>query len=655
MKKNAAEYEVKLTREQADDELSVLRRMFKEVSLVDASSFQELDEASLAAQVLREKCQKTRLEYVGSELNETVARYVEIDDVPHILKFSLTVEGDLLQTKKTESNEENAGNIYSTLYTDALTGVYNRRYYEDRIKRLPVTGGVAMIDLDDFKLVNDIYGHDAGDMILAATAAIIRRRIRRDDALIRFGGDEFILVMPGISDEMFDRKLDEICKRLHQEKLPESMGFQISVSMGGLVVKEQTVELAVLQADKLMYQAKVKKNMIVTEWRRYQAESMELQEENLGEERPLILIVDDSLINRTILKEMLQDNYDILEAGDGAEGLGALSRYGKSIALVLLDIMMPVMDGFGVLEKMQEQGWINDIPVIMISSEDSADLISRAYAMGVSDYISRPFDASVVYKRVYNTIKLYAKQRRLVNILTEQVREKEENRKIMVGILSEIVEFRNGESGLHVQHINVLTEMLLERLTKLTDRYSLTRAERDQIVMASSLHDIGKIGIDEKILNKPGRLTAEETEVMKQHTLIGAGILKRLKPYQEEPLVKTAYQICRWHHERYDGQGYPDGRKGEEIPISAQVVSLADAYDALVSERVYKKAFSHEKALEMILNGECGAYNPILLQCLKDIHGDIRSTVYEVHHSEAAEDESMPENFGGHLNGSVLR
>ena len=251
---------------------------------------------------------------------------------------------------------------------------------------------------------------------------------------------------------------------------------------------------------------------------------------------------------------------------------------------------------------------------------------------------------------MYNTIKLYAKQRRLVNILTEQVRAKEENRKIMVGILSQIMEFRNGESGLHVQHINVLTEMLLERLVKITDRYSLTWAERDQIVMASSLHDIGKIGIDEKILNKPGRLTAEEFEDMKQHTLIVARILKRLKLYQEEPLVKTAYQICRWHHERYDGRGYPDGLQGEAIPISAQVVSLADAYDALVSERVYKKAFSHEKAMEMILNGECGAFNPILLQCLKDIHGDIPGAVYETKDKKATEDDEKRENFSGLLN-----
>ena len=649
MEKDTVEYNVSLTREQAEMELGLLRKMFREVRLIDVSSIGELDEASIAAQVLREKHQKTRLEYVDSVLYETVARYIEVDGVPHILEFVLSVESDMLLTKQPEENGEESGDLYNTLYTDALTGAYNRRYYEDKMKRLPVTGGVAMIDLDDFKLVNDTYGHDAGDMLLATTAAIIKRRIRRDDALIRFGGDEFILVMPGISDEVFDKKLDEICKRLHQEKLPESIGFQLSVSMGGLVVTDQTVELALSRADKLMYQAKMKKNMVVTEWRQHQMETMEAQEKNLGKERPLVLIVDDSLINRMILKEMLQDNYDILEAGDGAEGLGILSRYGKSISLVLLDIMMPVLDGFGVLEKMEEQGWINDIPVIMISSEDSADSISRAYEMGVSDYISRPFDASVVYKRVYNTIKLYAKQRRLVNILTEQVRAKEENRKIMVGILSEIVEFRNGESGLHVQHINVLTEMLLERLVKITDRYSLTWAERDQIVMASSLHDIGKIGIDEKILNKPGRLTDEEFEAMKQHTLIGARILKRLKLYQEEPLVKTAYQICRWHHERYDGRGYPDGLQGEAIPISAQVVSLADAYDALVSERVYKKAFSHEKAMEMILNGECGAFNPILLQCLKDIHGDIRGAVYETKDKKSTEDDEMRENFSGLL------
>ena len=233
-----------------------------------------------------------------------------------------------------------------------------------------------------------------------------------------------------------------------------------------------------------------------------------------------------------------------------------------------------------------------------------------------------------MYRRVNNTIKLYAKQRRLINLVKKQVEEKENNNQIMISIFSHIVEFRNGESGAHVLHINILTEMLLERLMQKTDQYPLTWTERHLIPTASALHDIGKIGIEEKILNKPGKLTKEEFEIMKTHTLIGADMLKDIQVQYGEELVKIAYEICRWHHERYDGRGYPDGLKGEEIPISAQVVSLADVYDALVSERVYKKAFSHETAIEMIKNGECGIFNPILMECMLEIQDKMREAYH---------------------------
>ena len=332
-----------------------------------------------------------------------------------------------------------------------------------------------------------------------------------------------------------------------------------------------------------------------------------------------ILIVDDSEMNRIILSEILQDEYDIIEASTGEECLRLLEEYGTGLALILLDIVMPGMDGFGVLDYMNRNHWIEEVPVIMISSEDSTTFVRRAYEQGVSDYISRPFDAKVVYQRVFNTIKLYAKQRRLVTLVTEQIYEKEKNNQMMISILSHIMEFRNGESGLHVHHINVLTSMLLERLVQKTDRYHLSWSDQLMITTASALHDIGKMGIDENILNKPGRLTKEEFEEMKKHTLIGASMLKSLELYQDEKLVQIAYQICRWHHERYDGKGYPDGLKGEEIPIAAQVVSIADVYDALTSERVYKSAYTHEKAIEMILNGECGTFSPLMLECLLDI------------------------------------
>lgn len=486
-----------------------------------------------------------------------------------------------------------------------------------------------MFDLDDFKLANDTYGHDIGDAFLKTEVAVIKKMIRKTDALIRYGGDEFLLIMPGISEDSFEQKLRDIRRQICLVEMPESIGSRISASVGAVMAQGEQIWDAIARADRYMYQAKSHKNAIVTEWGTIAMDDSLPQVNAKKKKRQRILIVDDSEMNREILYEMLKDEFDILEAENGKEALEVLERYGCEISLVLLDIVMPIMDGFEVLGHMNEKDMIEEIPVIMISSEDSASFIRRAYEMGVSDYISRPYDAQIVYKRVYNTIKLYAKQRRLTAILTEQIRAKEESRKIMIGILSHIVEFRNGESGPHVQYINVLTQLLLGRLVQISDQYHLSWMDRDLIVMASSLHDIGKIGIDDKILNKKGQLTDEEFEIMKQHTVIGVEILEDLQYYQDEPLVKTAREICRWHHERYDGRGYPDGLKGEDIPISAQVVSLADVYDALVSKRVYKASYSHEKAMQMILNGECGAFNPLLLTCLKDIEGEIQEMVYD--------------------------
>lgn len=333
-------------------------------------------------------------------------------------------------------------------------------------------------------------------------------------------------------------------------------------------------------------------------------------------QNPRILVADDSEMNRAILEEMLGGEYDILQAENGVEAVEMIRLHETELSLVLLDIVMPVMDGFGVLDEMNRTRWIEEIPVIMISAETNPDNIERAYELGVTDFISRPFDALIVHRRVVNTILLYAKQKKLINLVTDQIYEKEQSSSLMIDILSHIVEFRNGESGLHVRHVNLLTAMFLRHLTQHTEEYRFSRTEISLIATASALHDIGKIAIDEKILNKPGRLTTEEFEIMKTHSAIGAQMLRDLPIHQEEPLVKVAYEICRWHHERYDGRGYPDGLKGEDIPISAQVVSLADVYDALTSARVYKPAHSHEKALSMILNGECGAFQPLLLECL---------------------------------------
>lgn len=344
---------------------------------------------------------------------------------------------------------------------------------------------------------------------------------------------------------------------------------------------------------------------------------------NAAEKNARILIVDDSEMNHDMLSDMLSDDYDIVEAADGEEALSILKERVYDIDLVLLDIIMPAVDGFGVLDVMKRYHWIDNTPVIMISSETSQSYIRKAFELGVTDYIIRPFDSFIIHKRVSNTLMLYRKQKKLLSALEEQVYENEKNNSMMINVLAHIVEFRNGESGMHVHHIKQLTSILLQNLIEKTDKYHLTENDILLISTASSLHDIGKISIDDKILNKPGRLTAEEFEVIKTHSVIGAEMLQDLHNTHNYPLFDKAYEICRWHHERYDGKGYPDGLKGEEIPISAQVTSLSDVYDALTSNRCYKKAFSHEKAMEMILDGQCGAFNPVLLQCLKDCEKQI--------------------------------
>lgn len=641
---------IKETKEQALKEMELFKTVFDGARLLDMHALQLIgkglgayslteseqkfdfwekehpcnNDSCIVLQALRDKDVHTKLEFIGSQLYEVTARYMEVEGEPYVLELVKRMDDNyMIDENQREKLLRHFGGYHEQLYKDALTGAYNRRYFEEKIRKSTVSAGVAMIDLDDFKLYNDSFGHDTGDVVLITFVNIIKNCTRKTDMLIRYGGDEFLLIMPGIKEENFKNKLLQILEEVHRADVPGHGGLRLSASIGGVLSNGSVIEDAIGRADKLMYQAKNRKNMVVTEDNLVANDIKKGMLCDREKIRQLILIVDDSELNRALLSEMLKDDFKILEASNGRECLDALEQYGMGISLVLLDINMPVMDGFEVLVQMNRNHWIEDIPVVMISSDDTESNIKRAYDMGVSDYIRRPFDAQVVFRRVFNTIKLYAKQRRLITLVTDQIDEKEKNNQIMIRILSQIVEFRNGESGLHVEHINILTGLLLERLVQKTDHYDLTWSDQYRITLASALHDIGKIGIDDKILNKPGRLTKEEFEIMKSHTLIGASILENLGLYQEEPLIKTAYQICRWHHERYDGKGYPDGLRGDEIPISAQVVSVADVYDALVNERVYKKAITHEKAIEMILNGECGVFNPILLECLVDIKDKI--------------------------------
>ena len=602
-----------MTSAQAELEMKALRRVFPEVSLIDENEIKSNSAGvnPTTVNAFYEKKQLTRLELVGNDIYQIVAEYAEIDGKPCVIEMIKPLSGEHLVCPG--GLEQFSGLVKSgNMYIDQLTGALDRRYYEEFLRNTRVNAGVMMIDIDDFSLYNDSQGHTAGDEALKASADAIRRSVRMTDTVIRYGGDEFLVIMPGLTEDRFTQQMRYIRRQIRKVEIAGKGEAKLSVSIGGVLAGNELLSSAVERAGKLMFVSQGQDNAAGD------------GESAISSNKLNVLIVDDSQLNREILSSMLGDQFGIMEASSGEECLELLKQYGTGISIVLLDIIMPGMSGFDVLRYMNSDHWIDDIPVIMISSDYTAESVREAYDLGVTDYIRRPFDSKIVFHRVFNTIKLYSKQHRLVRLVTDQINEKEKNNDMMISILSHIVEFRNGESGMHVVHIRMLTEMLLEQLVKRTDRYALDNNTRMLITTGSALHDIGKIGIDDKILNKPGRLTPEEFEEMKKHTIIGAEMLKSLGQYQNEPLIKTAHEICRWHHERYDGRGYPDGLRGDEIPISAQVVSIADVYDALVSERVYKKALPHETAIKMINNGECGMFNPILLDCMMSIQEEIK-------------------------------
>lgn len=414
--------EQNLTRQQAEQEMACLRKIYASVRLLDPKMLAEEPcyppwknvhpcTSCVGREAMAGKCQCSKLETLGSSLYQVTARYVEVDGKPYVMEMILPLDASAHSTLN--SNE--------LIYRDALTGAYNRRFYEEELKHKYLNAGVAMIDLDDFKLCNDTYGHSAGDAALRLIVSIIHRRIRSTDMLVRYGGDELLLILPDISAEAFVRKLKDINKRLFAAHLPEFEKMHVSASIGGVMAAGIPISDALPIADKRMYLAKHRKNTVVTEDIAPDA----VRSEN--DHRPMVLIVDDSPMNRDILSEILCDDFEILEAPNGPKCLELLNAWGSDISIVLLDIVMPDMDGFDVLSRMSAQGWLEDIPVVMISSEDSSQTVRRAYELGASDYISRPFDARIVHRRVSNVTRLYARQRRLSALVSQQFYDREKN------------------------------------------------------------------------------------------------------------------------------------------------------------------------------------------------------------------------------------
>lgn len=608
-----------MTRQQAEQEMEQLRKVFPSVRMLTAEQVQAGEAVGDAArQALEEKTTHSRMEYRGQELYEVTALFAQVEGTPCVLELERRLDRImLLDPEESEQLFNNLTEYRGKLYRDAVTGAYNERYYQEKYRSRILTAGVAVLRVDDFKAANDVYGRYAGNSVLETVAGVLRRNLGEKDRLIRRGEDRLLLLLPEVGQSDFGQKLEHLRLQLAAAGVPGYSHLHISVSIGGVWIRDGEVSAAVEHAERLATYAQMQKNTVITEQQPERTAAAPVHR------RQSVLIVDDSELNRKMLGQMLGSRFDIAEAASGEACLQLLEQNATGISIVLLDIHMPGIDGFTVLEEMNQKNLLEQIPVIMISSEDTVDAVRRAFDLGASDYISRPFDAKVVYQRIINTIQLYAKQRRLSAMAADLAFEKERASRMMIGILSQVVEKRNGESRDHVQRVAQLTSMLLAGLAQKTDRYPLTREMRRTIATAAALHDIGKMEICEDLLHKEGPLTEAERRTLQSHTLLGAQMLEEQPECRDDAFARTAYNICRWHHERYDGGGYPDGLQGEQIPIEAQVVGLADVYERLVSRPVDGHARTHSEVVQMICTGVCGAFNPLLLDCLQDMEAEI--------------------------------
>lgn len=560
----------------------------------------------------------TKLGLSGDGVYQVIAQYIEIDGEGAVLEIINRLDGDIDMVADRGELISRIADHRDEVYRDIMTGAYNRRYYEERLRRFPLTAGVAMIDIDDFKVYNDVYGHDTGDAVISAIGKALLSGIRKTDSLIRYGGDEFLLIMPGIPENIFARELRRICGEVSLMSVPGHENIRATVSIGGVVSHGETAEEAVSRADALMYRAKNRKNMVVTEG------------DGAGEdirmtERGTVLIADDAQINRELLGDMLSPLFNIISASGGEECISTLEKYGSAISLVILDINMPLVNGFDVLEYMNRTRLIDEVPVVTITADDSDSTVKLAYELGAADLIRRPFDVNVVRQRVENIIKLYAKQKHLFAMVSDRMSERDRNARFLVGIVSGMESLLSGAEYDAAFRVGQIVRMIFNELGDSVSAYGIEGRDVANICAVAVMHDIGKAGIPTEILHKNGALTAEEYETVKKYTVIGSELVCAMREKYEAPVSRWLYEVCRWHHERWDGKGYPDGLSGDDIPLSAQVTALADVYDALRTDRPYRRAVPHDEAVRMIKAGECGVFSPRLLYCLDRISGSLRT------------------------------
>ena len=589
---------------------------------------------------LKDRCEQTKIETRGNDVYLVKTKIFEADGDFYVLElinqfkrseisalsvnarysaFSSKNDSTGAQNKKADISDNGyptdvksgvSTEYYDKIYKDPLIDCLNRRYYEEKIKNEKLSAVVALLDIDDFKLYNDVYGHSMGDTVLKVIAGEIKKRLRKKDEVIRYGGDEFLVILPDVSPDEARDVLHAVRIAIGNAQIPFYSEIKLSVSIGGAVSSDdEIVEKAVEKADVLMYKAKKEKNFV----------ELEHEKGNIKREKQNVLIVDDSELNREILSSILKNEFNVIEAENGEKCIEVL-KGNKEIALVLLDLIMPGTDGFSVLEYMSLTRLIERTPVIIITGDESGDSARRAYEAGAADYITRPFDVKVVYRRVVNTIQLYEKQMRLIEHANDQMRRIKRSARVMVDILGKIVEYRDGKRGAHLGSVRRLTWLLLKEIVVRTDKYKLSGSDIENIATASIFHDIGKITLDPALFCKT-EITPAEREIIKTHTAKGAEMLWELESCRNEPLIAYACEICRYHHERYGGSGYPEGLKGDEIPVSAQVVGVATVYEALTSGRVGGEPLSSEAAIAAMKSGKFGEFNPIIIDCLADVGG----------------------------------